>query len=90
MENIEITTLSSRGQIVIPNSIRKELNVNEGSKFVIMTDGNNILLKQLEKPKMTEFRNLINESKNIIKSRHIKKVDINTIINNVRKNKSRN
>jgi bifunctional DNA-binding transcriptional regulator/antitoxin component of YhaV-PrlF toxin-antitoxin module len=36
MENIEITSLSSRGQIVIPQCLRYRLKMQEGEKFVVI------------------------------------------------------
>jgi AbrB family looped-hinge helix DNA binding protein len=38
-----ITTLSSKGQIVLPKEIREDLHV--GEQFLILREGNNIILK---------------------------------------------
>lgn len=43
---MEITKLSTKGQIVIPESIRKNLEV--GSAFRVMKKGNLIILKGIE------------------------------------------
>ena len=43
---MEITKLSTKGQIVIPDSIRKDFEV--GSVFKIMKKGNLIVLKGIE------------------------------------------
>jgi len=50
-EEIEITELtkaSSRGQIVIPASIRKKLGIKEGIVFGIATKKDMIVLKRLD------------------------------------------
>ena len=40
-----IASMSSRGQIVLPVSIRRKLNLGEGSQFLVLSDDENILLK---------------------------------------------
>ncbi|MES0490654.1 MAG: AbrB/MazE/SpoVT family DNA-binding domain-containing protein [Leptospirales bacterium] len=90
MKDLEITTLSSKGQVVIPGSIRKELHIEAGSKFAVLTDGDNILLKKIDKPKIQDFKELIKKSRNLVKARGIDKSEVGKVIKNVRKSKSRN
>ncbi len=45
MVDIEITRLSSKGQVVIPSGMRKGLK--EGEKFVIIRDGGRFILKSV-------------------------------------------
>lgn len=44
MVEIEITRLSSKGQIVIPNSMRRGLK--NGDKFIIIKDKNRFIIKK--------------------------------------------
>lgn len=90
MKELEIATLSSKGQIVIPGAIRKDLKIQAGSKFVVLTDGNNILLKQIEEPDIHEFKDLIKESRKAIKNKNISQSDLESLIKNARKKKNRN
>ncbi len=46
MENIDITKVSSKGQIVIPLDIRKDLK--EGDKLVVIRNKDQIILKKVE------------------------------------------
>ena len=46
MANINITRMSSKGQIVIPNEMRKEFNENEN--FVIIKNGRQLILKSIK------------------------------------------
>ncbi len=46
MENISITKLSSKGQVVIPQEMRK--NLKEGDKLIIMQNNGQIILKKAE------------------------------------------
>ena len=48
--NMQIVSVSSKGQIAIPVSYRKELSLNEGSKLAIFSDGENIILKPIVLP----------------------------------------
>jgi len=82
--SLEITSMSTKGQVVIPNDIRNELNVSAGSKFVVMSDGKNILLKPIEKPKLEEFRDLLKQSQRIAKEAGLKKEDLPELIKKVR------
>ena len=43
---IETIKVSSRGQIVIPDRIRNELNIKEGTKLVLIERGNSIVLEK--------------------------------------------
>jgi len=63
---MEITKLSTKGQIVIPESMRKGLEV--GSAFRVMKKGNLIVLKGIEgfsKEEMEEMKELDKIWKNI-------------------------
>ena len=44
MEGIDITKMSSRGQVVIPLDMRKDLK--KGDKLIIMKNNNQIILKK--------------------------------------------
>lgn len=46
MAEINITRISSKGQIVIPREMRE--NFKEGEEFVIIRDGNRIILKNVK------------------------------------------
>jgi AbrB family looped-hinge helix DNA binding protein len=45
MINLSITTMSSKGQIVIPQEIREDLT--EGDKIVVIRNKNQIILKKM-------------------------------------------
>ncbi len=75
MKSLTITSVSSKGQIVVPMDIRKEMNLASGTKLMIMTDGTNLLLKPVQEPKMETFRNLIKASRAYAKKVGLKKSD---------------
>ena len=88
MNTVEITRLSSKGQIVIPNSIRLNLNVSPGTKFAVISDGNNILLQPISTPKSSVFRNLIQKSRIYAKKAGIRQSDVSATIKRVRRENS--
>lgn len=65
METLEITSLSTKGQVVIPRNIRNRLNLDTGDKLIVICDGVNILLKPVLMPSMSEFQNLVEETDKI-------------------------
>ena len=58
----ELTRLSSRGQVVIPEKTRKLIGLRTGTKFAIYTDGKNILLQPLTPPDVSAFRKMAEEA----------------------------
>jgi AbrB family looped-hinge helix DNA binding protein len=49
-EKPEITTISEKGQVVIPQSIRKELGIKPNTKFLVYGRGDIVIMKKLELP----------------------------------------
>jgi AbrB family looped-hinge helix DNA binding protein len=48
----EVTTISEKGQVVIPQSIRKELGIKPKNKFLVYAKGDTIIMKKLELPNL--------------------------------------
>ena len=49
-EELEITTMSEKGQIVIPQIFRKEMKLKAKTRFVVMRKGDIIVMKTLRVP----------------------------------------
>jgi len=49
-EQPQVTTISKKGQVVIPQSIRKELKIRPKNKFLVYGKDDTIILKKLELP----------------------------------------
>ena len=80
----EVTALSSKGQIVLPKTLRDTMSLETGCKFLILTDGENILLKPVQEPNIKEFDKLIKESKAWAKEVRMQEIDISAAIKAVR------
>ncbi len=84
-----IAAVSSKGQIVLPISIRKRLGLKAGSQLVVISDDENILLKPVKEPSIEEFRGLLAESQAWAKNEGITEDDIAIAIKAVRKSKKK-
>ncbi len=51
-EEPEVTTISEKGQVVIPQSIRKELGIKPKNKFIVYGRGDTIIMKKLQLPSL--------------------------------------
>lgn len=80
MEKIEVTSISSRGQVVIPQGIREQLNIYEGEKFIVIGQDDTIVLKKLEMPSFKGFDKLLKKTREFAKNKNIKTTDIEEAI----------
>ena len=60
--NANVITVTSKGQIAIPVSVRKELSIESGDKLVVYTYGDLIMLKVLKVPDIEKFRAMAKEA----------------------------
>lgn len=55
----EVTKLGERGQVVIPQEFRKHMGLKRGDKFVVIEQGDTLMLKRLKAPSVEEFDAMI-------------------------------
>lgn len=82
-----IAAMSSRGQIVLPISIRRRLNLVEGSQFLVVTDNENILLKPVKEPTLDEFYSLIEQAQKTASQLGLTEEEIDAEIKSMRAEK---
>jgi antitoxin PrlF len=80
-----ITSVSSKGQVVIPGNIRAKLGLAAGARLVVMTDGEHVLMKPVAPPRMEEFATLVKESQKAAKAAGLTKADLQAAIVEVRR-----
>ncbi|MEA3329172.1 MAG: AbrB/MazE/SpoVT family DNA-binding domain-containing protein [Nanoarchaeota archaeon] len=85
MENIEITSISSRGQIVIPQGLRNKMRIHEGEKFVVIGEDNTIVLKKLEMPSFSGIDKLLKKTRDFAKKKGIKQPDVKEAVKQTRR-----
>ena len=80
MANISTTKMSSKGQVVIPENIRKQLNLKAGAQFIVVGEKDVVILKNIATPSLDEFGALIAEARKMGKKVGIKTSDIKDAI----------
>lgn len=84
MANLATTKMSSKGQVVIPEDIRKRLNLKAGSQFVVVGEKDVVIFKSISQPSMEEFDKLIAEARRQAKEAGLKRSDVYTAITKAR------
>jgi AbrB family looped-hinge helix DNA binding protein len=67
---MEITKISSKGQLVIPSKIRVELGINEGSVLGVERMKDMIILKKIDVDLVNQFKEGLED----LKSRRVRRV----------------
>ena len=81
-EIIEMGTMSSRGQIVIPTDIRDGMGLKEGSKVLFVMSNDSLLIKRVN---MQTFADITRPLKEAAKKSGLKESDIPDMIHQMRK-----
>lgn len=81
---VELASVSTKGQVVIPGSIRKKLGISSGSKLIVVTDGKNVLMKPVTPPRLEVFRELAEESQKVAAEAGLTPNDLSQAIEGVR------
>lgn len=80
MDVLATTRMSSKGQVVIPESIRKRLDLKEGVQFLVVGEEDVVILKMVTPPDMNEFDTLIKQARQQAKEAGLKPKDITSAI----------
>ena len=79
------TTLSSKGQVVIPEEIRVRLGLKTGAQFVVVADRDVVIFKVLDPPKLAEFASLVAQARRAAKQSGLRRADVTGAIAKVRR-----
>ncbi|MGD9546704.1 MAG: AbrB/MazE/SpoVT family DNA-binding domain-containing protein [Candidatus Krumholzibacteriia bacterium] len=74
--NPATTKMSSRGQVVIPEEIRKRLGLEIGTQFVVIGEGDVVILKIIKSPSMDQFDGLVKKVRKQVKEAGLKESDV--------------
>ncbi len=84
MSDVEITHMTSKGQVVIPSAIRKEISAAEGTVFAVFGSGDTIVLKKIRTPSAEQFKRdwaaLVREGSGKAKALGIREADAAKIV----------
>ena len=87
MAKLATTRLSSKGQVVIPEDVRLRLGLKPGAQFVVVGEGDVIILKIISPPSMKEFDALVTKARSQARQAGLKRADIASAIKKVRASK---
>ena len=87
MNRIATTKLSSRGQVVIPEEIRSRLGLETGAQFIVVGEGDVVILKALHAPDMSQFDALIGQARKAARKAGLERSDVAEAIGRVRRGK---
>ena len=87
MPELATTKMSSKGQVVIPEDIRKKLGLKAGSQFVVVGEKDTVILKAILPPSMEDFDHLITQARKQVAKAGLKRSDIAAAISKARGHK---
>ncbi len=76
MEQVEVTSMSSRGQVVIPQALRESMHLDSGAKFVVVGEGDTIMLKKIGIPQFEGFGKLLKATQKWAQKKGVSQEDI--------------
>ena len=71
---------SEDGDVLIPKAIREKLHIAPGTKFVVVVEGDTLILKKIQTPSEKEFERLVDKGTKIAERNKIKEEDIKDIV----------
>jgi len=87
MRETATTTLSSKGQVVIPEEIRDRLGLKAGAQFVVLGDKDVVIFKVLQPPTSRDVATLVKQARQVAKRAGMRRVDLTKAIANARRSK---
>ena len=84
MGDAATTRMSSKGQVVIPERIRAKLGLEPGVELVVIGEGDTIVLRRIDVPKMSEFDEIVSRARRAARRAGMKRSDVAAAIASVR------
>jgi len=85
MKSVATTKMSSRGQVVIPEKVRRQLGLGPGTQFIVLGEKDAVILKMVHAPSMKDFDHLIRKARTQAKAAGLKRADILSAVSEVRR-----
>lgn len=87
MSAIATTKLSSRGQVVIPEEIRTRLGLEAGAQFIVVGEGDVVILKAIQPLDMSQFDSILREARKAARTAGLRRSDVTAAVEQVRRGK---
>lgn len=87
MSSPATTRLSSKGQVVIPEEVRQKLRLLPGVQFLVLGEGDVVILKVISPPSLAEFDKLIGQARSQARRSRLRKRDVSAAVSRARAKK---
>lgn len=87
MKDIATTKLSSKGQVVIPEEVRRRLGLEAGAEFVVIGDRDVVILKAIHPPEMSQFDDLVRRARKAARRAGMKRSDVKDAVAEARRSR---
>lgn len=77
---VNITKMSSKGQVVIPSEIREKMSLEEGNLLIISDTDDSICMKKIELPKIKSWKETTKPFREAAKKSNFSKDDLKKLI----------
>jgi AbrB family looped-hinge helix DNA binding protein len=84
MPTLGTTRMSSKGQVVIPEEIRRRLGLRTGTQFVVLGEGDVVVLRSIAPPSMEDFDSQIAKARKAGRLAGVRPKDVAEAVKTVR------
>jgi AbrB family looped-hinge helix DNA binding protein len=84
MQSLATTRLSSKGQVVIPEDVRNKLGLKAGAQFVVVGEGDVVILKVIAPPPKAEFQALVSKARRAARKAGLRAADVRSAVKKAR------
>ena len=88
MKKPAVTSMSAEGEVEIPEEVRERLGLRAGTRFMVMAEGDVIILRKLPPPSMEDFDEIVTKLRKQAEEAGLKPEDIRKAIEKARRDKS--
>ncbi len=83
---LDMTRLSEKGQVVIPNELRKQMGLREGTRFIVMGLEDTIILRRLElSQERIRLKRVLEQSRKVAERVGFTEKELDRLIHSFRK-----
>ena len=82
--NPATTKMSSRGQVVIPEEIRKRLGLGAGTRFVVIGEGGVVIREIINSPSMDQLDGVVSKARKQAKDAGLRESDVAEAVRKVK------
>lgn len=84
LKQVANTRLSSKGQVVIPEAIRRRLGLEPGTEFVVLGEDGTVVLIVIDAPSMRGFDDIVTRAREGARRADLRQSDVAAAIRAVR------